>query len=214
LSGRCISWFPNAQRDIATICITYLLFSVFETGFCQSDEDFAMRLQRYPFYKYAARYWGKHARAASVGVAASTGVQQLILRFFESEAKLSACRQAMGALRGFHYPRYSQEVPRQMTGIHLAAKFGLNEFRFDFLKNVHDLNAKGSYGRTPLSWAAAHGQEAVVKSLLAEAHIELESRGNHNRTPLSWAAAHGQEVVVKLLLADTNVDLNSVDIYN
>jgi len=27
-------WFPNAENDILAICVTYLSFSVFESGFC------------------------------------------------------------------------------------------------------------------------------------------------------------------------------------
>src|SRR5271156_3865476 len=60
------TWFPNAQRDIATTCITYLLFDVFETGFCPTDERFQERLQLNSLYDYAARNWGHHARVASM----------------------------------------------------------------------------------------------------------------------------------------------------
>jgi hypothetical protein len=38
-----VSWFPNAQRDIATTCVTYLLFNTFETGFFPTDEKFEER---------------------------------------------------------------------------------------------------------------------------------------------------------------------------
>jgi hypothetical protein len=27
-------WFPNAQKYIATTCVTYISFDVFESGFC------------------------------------------------------------------------------------------------------------------------------------------------------------------------------------
>ena len=46
------------------------------------------------------------------------------------------------------------------------------------------------YGRTPLSWAAVKGREAVVK-LLLEKGAELESRDTGGRTPLWWAAVKG-----------------------
>ena len=29
-------WFPNAVVKVTTICVTYLSFSVFESGFCQT----------------------------------------------------------------------------------------------------------------------------------------------------------------------------------
>ncbi|KAI9787698.1 MAG: hypothetical protein M1839_000229 [Geoglossum umbratile] len=60
------NWFPHAQMDIANVCITYLLFDVFETGFCQSDGEFEERLKTNVLYDYAARNWGYHAHPALI----------------------------------------------------------------------------------------------------------------------------------------------------
>src|SRR5436305_14863573 len=88
-----VSWFPDSQRDIASICVIYLSFDVFKPGFCLTDHEFAARLRSNPLYDYAARNWGHHARAASVEV------QELILNLLKSEAKVSASSQAMMALK-------------------------------------------------------------------------------------------------------------------
>ena len=37
-------WFPNAAKDIATTCITYISFDTFESGFCLTDRRFEERL--------------------------------------------------------------------------------------------------------------------------------------------------------------------------
>lgn len=84
-----ISWLPDAQRDIATTCVIYLLFDAFESDFCPTDEEFEERPRLNPLYDYAARNWGHHARAAL------TDVEQLIPDLLESESKVCAYSQAM-----------------------------------------------------------------------------------------------------------------------
>ena len=185
-----ISWFPNAQRDIAKTCVTYLSFDAFKTGFCPTDEEFEARLRSNALYDYAARNWGHHVRTALIE-------EQLVLDFLESEAKVSASSQAMMASAS--YSGHSQRVLRQMMGVHLAAYFGLEEVIIALLMNGHDPDSEDNNGRTPLSWAAGNGYKAVVM-LLLEKGIELESRDNYNRTLLSWAAGNGHEEVVKRLL--------------
>src|SRR5947209_3497666 len=48
-----IFWFPDAQRDIAMVCVTYLLFHTFQTGSCLTGEDFEARLRLNPLYGYS-----------------------------------------------------------------------------------------------------------------------------------------------------------------
>jgi ankyrin repeat protein len=193
------TWFPDVERDIATTCVTYLSFNAFATGFCPTDEEFEARLRLHPLYDYAARNWGYHARAA-------LPVAQLVVDFLESEAKVSGSSQAMMAFGDL--PGYSQSVPRQMTGMHLAAYFDLEEAMIALLRNRHDPNVKDTYDRSPLSWAAEKGHEAVVR-LLLEKGADVESKnGEDGRTPLSWAVERGHEAV---LLAKDSIDPDSED---
>ena len=83
----------------------------------------------------------------------------------------------------------------------------------------HPYKLKGQYGRTPLSWAAGNGYEAMVK-LLLEKGADLETKASidpdlkdsqSGRTPLSWAAGNGHEAMVKLLLETGKVDVESQD---
>jgi Ankyrin repeats (3 copies) len=184
------SWFPNAHMDITNVCVTYLSFDVFEAGFCQSDGEFKARLQMNVLYDYAARNWGYHACTSPIE-------EDLILNLLKGGAKVSAASQAMTTSGS--YSGYSQRVPRQMTGVHIAAYFGLVEMIVGLLKKEYNPDLQDSYRRTPLSWAAEKGHEAVVKLLLVTEKVDVDSKDSDGQTPLSWAAEGGHEAVVKLL---------------
>ena len=56
------------------------------------------------------------------------------------------------------------------------------------LEKGAELDSKDTiYGRTPLSWTAKTGREAVVK-LLLEKGAEVDFKDIGDQTPLSWAA--------------------------
>ncbi|CZR63705.1 uncharacterized protein PAC_13602 [Phialocephala subalpina] len=96
--------------------------------------------------------------------------------------------------------KYSQEVPKKMTGLHLAAYFGVYEAANILIRRGQTPDTKDSNSRTPLSWAAENGREAVVK-LLLDKGAELETKSSPWRqTPLSLAAQNGHEAIVQLLL--------------
>ncbi|KAJ9133458.1 Ankyrin repeat domain-containing protein 50 [Pleurostoma richardsiae] len=57
-------WFPDAEAEMTTTCITYLSFSAFASGPCSDLWTYQARLHSNPLYEYAARSWGVHARNA------------------------------------------------------------------------------------------------------------------------------------------------------
>ncbi|KAK7223507.1 hypothetical protein V2G26_011510 [Clonostachys chloroleuca] len=46
-------WLPNAENEITRACITYILFDVFKSGPCLSDNEFTERLESNQLYRYA-----------------------------------------------------------------------------------------------------------------------------------------------------------------
>jgi hypothetical protein len=84
-------WFPNAQANITTICVTYLTFDEFKSGICQNDEKFEQRLQLNKLYDYAAHYWGYHAQEALTSC-------QSVLKFLQKQGQVEGSSQALIAV--------------------------------------------------------------------------------------------------------------------
>ena len=203
-------WFPDAEAEITTICATYLSYSGFEIGFCQTDDEFEERMRLHQLYNYATHNWGHHARKAST-------LNQVVVDFLNSKVKVEASSQGLLATKRYSSDsNYSQKVPRQMTGLHLAAYFGVKEAMNALLKKGADADSKGDDGRTPMLYAARGGHEAVVKLLLETGKVDANSKDKYygGRMPLLWAADSGQEAVVKLLLKTGKVDADSKDKYS
>lgn len=197
-----ISWFPHAQDDIAKTCATYLLFSAFQSGTCDTDHEFDVRLESNPLYDYAARNWAYYAGAAS------TEPEELILEFLQNDAAVSASNQGMMALHGYGRLTYSHYGPREMRGEHLAAYFGLEKAMTALLKRGHNPDSRDSNSWTPLSWAARSGHGSLVTLLLATAAVDVNSSDSKGWTPLLLAVEQNRKNVVKLLLATAGVDVN------
>ncbi|PHH82191.1 hypothetical protein CDD82_6749 [Ophiocordyceps australis] len=76
------NWFPNAETDIASCCITYLSFSTFDAGPWHLNQFVGPGI-KHPLYYYATRYWVCHARLGSPD-------PNLISSFLSSQSKIPA----------------------------------------------------------------------------------------------------------------------------
>jgi len=180
---------------ILKICLDLLSSSAFQTGFCQTDEEFKKRLDSFPLYDYAARTWGAHARSTSA-------MNDAVLEFLQNSSNLEAMTQCLMA-----YCRYGQDVPRLMTGLHVAAVFGLETEVDALIAAGWDPEAHNTYGRSPLSFAAEHGHETIVQALL-DRKAEPNSKDKNGKTPFSYACQGGFQTIVETLIgheADTQL---------
>ena len=225
------TWFPDAQTTIATTCVTYLSFDYFEARFYPGreeseeeeseeeeseeeefmeqfeeeeediekgefmvDEEVKERLRLHPLYYYAASNWGYHVRGTPLESKA------LILNFLQSDAKVTAASRAT-------------YLPKRITGLHLAARFGLAKTASELLGNGYNPNCKDFHRETPLIHAVTEGRLAVVEVLLAHPNIDRNSKDVDGNTSLSLAAEYEQKEIVQLLLAHPNINLNSKSKY-
>ena len=195
--------FPHGQSDIGIRCLKYLSLEVFSEGACKTDQLYKSRLSENVLLEYAAQNLGYHMH----GMVEHT-LNSLKLDFFLDENKLSCATQVLFADRP---PRTSAETfPRSFCGVHYAAYFGLKDILRSLLVNPKfNPDTSDSYGRTPLSWAAGNGHEAVVKLLLEMYNVDADSKDYHSQTPLSYAAENGYETIIKLLMETGKVDVDS-----
>lgn len=68
------------DAEIASTCLTYLLFKKFSTGPCKSATEYLSRLGKYPLFMYAARLGLDHARSS---LSTDNKLFQLAMRLFD-----------------------------------------------------------------------------------------------------------------------------------
>ncbi|RSL38411.1 hypothetical protein CEP53_014893 [Fusarium sp. AF-6] len=193
-------FFPKDEGGLTSICLKYLSFDGLR-GPCTSDEEYESRLTDNPFYSYAARHWGQHARRADM-----SNVLDSITHLLREPARIDAMTQALfsgspGPVLETPYPGYSQLFPREVCGLHLAAYFGLDEIVRHSLVS-QDPNLCDGIGMTALSWAAAKGHTDVIRILLEHDTVdtEIDKADKYGYTPLHVATRNGHTTTVKLLL--------------
>jgi hypothetical protein len=152
--------FSHAQSDIGIRYLKYLSLEVFNKGACSTDELYKRRLSENVLLRYAAQNLGDHIHSMDEHT-----LNSLKLEVFLDKHKLSCATQALFVDRRQWFS--AQTFPKNFCGVHYAAYFGLKDILRLLLVNPKvDRDTKDSYGRTPLSWAAAKGHETVVKLLL------------------------------------------------
>ncbi|KAL9070376.1 MAG: hypothetical protein Q9161_004935 [Pseudevernia consocians] len=128
LEQKAESLFPEAQVEIVRTCLTYLSFDEFEQGPCHEDQDFMVRLKRWPLLSYAVSGWGRHARQGA------------------EEACRARQRQSV-----------DKKTTWGDTALHRAASRGNVGIVELLLSNGADITATDRAGNTPLHLASSFG---------------------------------------------------------
>jgi ankyrin repeat protein len=190
--NRWREWFPNAEIQISRACVSYLSYRAFDQ-LCPSADEVEQRVAQHVFYRYAALNWGYHVQSAAVQT------EEFVIRFLTSKEKTSSAYQVIHRSK-----QEEKQQQNEISGIHLAAYFGLKDAIAQLLALGHAIDQKDGWQRTALSYAAECGHEEVVRYLVEERQVEMNS-GDHTDT-MTLAAKGGQENVVEYLMSRTQND--------
>lgn len=176
---------------LSTGCITYLSFDDFSSGACEDLEEFQIRLTRFGLFDYCAHHWGHHV-AKALGA-----VKPILIKLLNKTGNRASCWQAMQIQASQWQGAWQSDW--QISAVHLLATFELAVLLPDLISLNAPTDSRDSKGRTPLSYAALYGNNALTSSLL-EHGVDVNSEDNEGRTPLFFAAANGHDAVVQTLL--------------
>ena len=208
LERKFLTWEPFAEEALTRTCLNYLSFDVFTTkdpgfptsypGSCRYELVDAFKKAH--FLDYAVDAWHNHAEHCWNDV-----VEKLVFSFLEGDPQILN----YGALRyievhdKFFYPRRPEEV--EFATMHIVALFGLDRIAAALLQAGYDTQVESITERTPLTYAAEFGNEAVAKLLLKDVNV----CDKYGYTPLHLAAEYGHENIVKLLLECEGINVNA-----
>ena len=207
----------HLQTDIASTCLTYLCFDVFKSGRCMAPIDpdipvvdisyYRSRLEQNAFFCYVAEHWATHVFPVQEDVCEQAA------SFLRDKGLVSSAVERLKWTPSFSSLTSRDGFSDNATGLHLAAIFGLRAILERLLESLKEDNVVIGFAderrRTPLSFAAQGGHEAVVELLMERDDVDVDSKNDWAETPLFLAAEHGHEAVVELLMERDDVDVDS-----
>jgi ankyrin repeat protein len=100
----------------------------------------------------------------------------------------------------FKFPEVDESRAKELgEQLIQASKRGVPREAARLVDRGANLNAKGTWGMTPLMWAASKGHAEVVR-LLLERGADANAAANNSSTALMWTAFAGHNDLVKLLI--------------
>ena len=196
-------WFPNAHKDFAEECLSYLNYGTFSKPVPEGD-NYDAKVEKYPFVAYASQYWGDHVRYAG----SDSRLYDSAARLINDSHRIEACIQAAWATGR---PPHGWDFRKGVSGLHVCAWYGLS-WIIRGMKH-EDINIdirEHAYGQTPLMYACRAGHVGVARELLSRgANVNTISR--KGRTALYEAVEWDREDIVELLLLQDNLDVNALN---
>jgi hypothetical protein len=184
-----------ANTELALNCLTYLSFTEFQSGPCDTSDRFKSRVFRYPFLDHAARAWPQY----TIEAGQPEILNELILRLFDPDSRsvFLSWVQVLNASGVHFWDVFNPDA----TALYYAASFGLDRVVQRLVNDKVDLNAAASrFGGTALHGAVLRDHLQVVKILL-EARADPNKADWNQDSPLHTAAKNGFIDGINLLLS-------------
>ena len=211
LLGKYCLESSTCESDLASACIWYLFFRIFEEGGLVLGDKDDLREQvklytaKHDFLDYAARHWATHFQRCQPNEDAA--LTQAIYRLCDVQS------QRFRTWYQVFWTSISTDArpPRDMTMIMVAAYFGHKAMVRQLLDDKVDVLASDSCGWTALHWAAWRGQgigvvwdgDEAIKPLV-DAGADVKAQDVIGKTALHWAAQEGQVGVARVLMQAAN----------
>ncbi|RKK67486.1 hypothetical protein BFJ69_g14454 [Fusarium oxysporum] len=186
--------FETAHHRLSRTCIRYLAME--EIGSSISYEPDLLKLE-FPFLHYATTSWVVHTKQSDV----RSVPQEDLLEYFTGPS--NTLMERWVCIYGI-LGRFSNNCPPKGANlVHILSMYGVAGALWTILERADqvgiNIDGKDLSGRTPLSYAAAQGHEAVIR-LLLDWGVFIEAADRWGQTPLWWASLKGHKAVVQLLL--------------
>ena len=149
------------HHAISQACIKYMLQSGLEKELLLADEvyncrqEFDLLAAEHPFFLYASQAWMKHFQAAGH----CADLTKICLELFRATQNLQLSFQI------FWFQEFIENFPRGSTPLHIASYLGLASIISPLLEDMSGPFITDNQSRTPIYWAAYHGNNASLKAL-------------------------------------------------
>ncbi|KAF4442819.1 Ankyrin repeat-containing domain protein [Fusarium austroafricanum] len=187
-----VQYVKAANMLIASTCLRYLCFEVFDSERYKDVREMEACLKDYALLPYAAKNWGHHARHLKE----DGEISELAITALKKRGGIADAMKLLSPSTGKGDSLdYCSGSP-----LHQAAQFGLEKvLRLLMDPNDLDVNGRDGHGRTPLWLAASRGYGSVIR-LLFEHDADPNLGDRSWLTPLGLAARNGDRNAVQILL--------------
>ena len=153
----------SLHHEMAGTCLKYILNYGLAKGLLPADEvyncrqEFDLLATEKPFFLYASEAWAKHLHATA---GYSADLATICLELFRRNSQ-----NLQLAFQVFWFQKFIENFPRGSTPLHIASYFRFPTIIPSLLEDVSSPFITDNQFRTPIYWAAYHGDYTSLKAL-------------------------------------------------